>query len=59
MNNILYIDIKYCARCGNNHNNLLFMKFNNPVIIRNVMMDYWSTCPVTSEPILMNASEDD
>lgn len=39
-----------CARCGENHH-VYFKSFRNNTIDD---YEYWGTCPVTKEPILMN-----
>ena len=38
-----------CARCGDSHSGLIFVKFNEPVL----HMTHWAACPTTAEPMLM------
>ena len=44
----------HCARCGHDHANLLFRKFEYPIVDCNdLTWDWWATCPQTGDPILM------
>ena len=49
------VDIKSCARCGKDHEQVLFVKF-----LRNPVPGFtrWGTCPLTGEPIMMRVVED-
>lgn len=54
---IMYIDVKSCARCGQDHDHVLFQAFTKPIL--NAEMDellflYWGMCPILAEPILLN-----
>jgi len=45
----IYVDVKNCARCDQDHVSLMFTKFTNPI-------DDWthfSICPYNKEPILL------
>lgn len=49
VSNAVWTDVKSCARCGGDHDNLVFIKFTNPI-------DEWThfaLCPYNEEPILM------
>ena len=43
------INVKSCARCGNNHDKLPFELLNNPTDEFN----HWGMCPKTNQPILL------
>jgi|GEM_PF-6754685 hypothetical protein len=46
--------ITLCARCGGNHENLEFIEFSgNPISDSDGLWNFWSICPVTSDPILL------
>ena len=45
-----YSDIGKCARCGNNHNHVLFRKIGRPPM----GVTHFALCPTTGEPILLN-----
>lgn len=50
------IDVKCCARCGEDHYDLVFHK-----LTRNVDdsgWTHWCTCPTCGEPILMKVIEE-
>ncbi len=47
-------NVKSCARCGQDHDNLIFKKFKNPFIFKNVEIEYWALCPICHEPILLH-----
>jgi len=42
------VDVKRCARCGQNHNALVFHRLTNPSAYT-----HWAMCPITNEPILL------
>lgn len=46
---VFYVTIRDCARCGDNHDNLMFQRFQYPPDD----FDAWGMCPDTNEPILM------
>lgn len=39
----------WCARCGQNHANIVFKKLLRPC----EHMTYWASCPQTGEPIML------
>jgi len=41
--------IEGCARCGSNHQQLVFNKLFRPA----EDFDYWALCPTTGEPVIM------
>lgn len=46
-------DIRNCARCGGNHEDLLFWKLRAPCL----EYQYWCPCPDNGEPILLHRDE--
>ena len=46
-------NVRGCARCGGEHPELPFKKFERPVFIDDMEITLWAMCPVTEEPILM------
>lgn len=53
-------DIKHCARCNNDHEQLEFRKLTNPVVdCDDVTWEWWSLCPYSGEPILLRKESDD
>ena len=49
-----WTDIGKCARCGKDHEHLLFV----PVLCPAKEWTHWASCPVTSEPILKKIVEE-
>lgn len=47
------IDVTNCARCGSDHTNLKFFKFNHPVKDEAGSWTHWAICPNLNEPVLM------
>lgn len=49
------INVKHCARCGEDHEDLEFNEFSlNPIVDCNdIAWNYWSMCPKTKEPVLL------
>lgn len=49
--------LRNCARCGEDHDQLLFKEFQRPTFLRDEDGDgpytHWCSCPTTGEPILM------
>ncbi len=52
---VLKINITHCARCGQDHAQLEFVRFSNKPIIdlEGIAWDWWAICPVANDPILM------
>jgi len=48
------MDIRSCARCGQDHDNLVFAKLHQP----QEEWSYWCLCPTTGEPIMMAIEEE-
>jgi len=48
------VDVKCCARCGQDHAQLRFQKLTRPGPRHN----FWAPCPTNEEPIMMSASSD-
>ena len=42
-----------CARCGGNHDVLLFRKLRRPVVAPDREWTHWASCPENGEPILL------
>jgi hypothetical protein len=55
------IDVMACARCGEDHKELEFVKFKRSVIViieragKRIFTD-WAMCPKTNEPVIMEVS---
>lgn len=48
------MDQKGCARCGaDEHRQISFRPFTNPVEMNDGEFTHWAICPVTREPILL------
>lgn len=46
--------VKHCARCGQDHDDLHYKKFVNPIYDDDgTEWGWWATCPTTGDPILM------
>jgi len=47
--------IEGCARCGEDHENMVATPFERPVEMpgEGVKFYHWSTCPKTKEPIIV------
>ena len=46
--------VRYCARCSQNHYNVEFYLFQNPVHITDVItLPFWAMCPTTGEPLFL------
>lgn len=51
--------VKGCARCGHDHDDLHYKRFVNPIYWDNdIVYEWWATCPLTGDPILMTAIPD-
>lgn len=54
-------EIRNCARCGGDHEDLKFKKFEQPVSCRASDCSYefggWAVCPELEEPILVSVEE--
>lgn len=46
-------NIRECARCGQDHNGIVYNEFTNPVILGDLVITHWVPCPTNGEPILM------
>ena len=50
------VDVKDCARCRKNHNDLYFSSFKNPILETKddePRWTHWGMCPTYQEPILL------
>lgn len=60
------INVNSCARCGEDHKDIEFLKLTNPIIIpieklketNLIILNYWGMCPKLNEPIIMMIMED-
>lgn len=53
-------DLLFCARCGKDHADLIFLPFTKPILCQNnrtVEFSHFAECPTTGEPVLMLAKE--
>lgn len=48
----IMLDVKMCPRCGNKHASMVFSK-----VSRVSSFTHWKLCPVTCEPILLEAAK--
>lgn len=47
-----------CARCGGDHEDVVFKAFDRPVIVDGTPRYHrWGTCPASHDPILMTLTE--
>lgn len=59
VSSIITTSVTGCSRCGNNHQNITFAKFTNPVKdTGSQIWTHWTICPVLNEPILLYAFDD-
>lgn len=57
MNNHLMVDIHDCARCGGDHDQLVFIGFTAPITDSDgTIWNYWSLCPLLGEPVLLRVA---
>lgn len=48
------VNIKNCARCHGNHEDVEFVRFNTPVYEgESLVWTHWAMCPTNEEPILL------
>ena len=53
------VDVKSCARCGEDHDDLEFSEFTNPPRFAETTYTHYATCPTRfSEPILLAIVEE-
>ncbi len=49
--------VQGCARCGGDHQDMVFEKLTRPIYSRGVLAaNYWAPCPSNGEPILNRVS---
>ena len=48
-----FTNVKCCARCNEDHYNLLIKPFSRPIEIGNEYINYFAICPKLNEPILV------
>lgn len=51
------LDIKSCARCGEDHGTILFEKLTRPLDAGQHIFGWWAPCPVNGQPIVMQVTE--
>jgi hypothetical protein len=49
------VDVKQCARCGKDHEKVVFKKLTQP----GPRHSHWAPCPTNQEPIMMRVVEMD
>ena len=49
---VIIVSVKRCARCGGDHDNMVFKRLAKPVDMDG-MCTHWVMCPTNQEPILM------
>lgn len=51
----LSVPVLNCARCGENHENIVFLRFARPILKEDGEIDvtHWGMCPTNQEPILL------
>lgn len=49
------VDVKCCARCGKDHEKVVFKKLTQP----GPRHSHWAPCPTNQEPIMMRVVEMD
>lgn len=58
---MITVDVKICARCGSDHDQLTFFELKRPMIVefeieginKREKYQYWGTCPEYKEPIML------
>lgn len=58
---MMTVDVVNCARCGKDHDRLQFNELKRPMIVEFELdgmkkaerYAYWGSCPITSEPIML------
>ena len=54
------VDIKSCARCGDNHDRMIFYEFGKPIVDTDgTIWDWWGLCPKTGDPVLLRSEKAD
>ena len=52
----LTVDLKHCARCGGDHEQLVFRALTQPT---HDGWTHWTPCPANGEPILLKETADE
>jgi hypothetical protein len=52
----VFVGVVNCARCGNNHEPMVFKKLTHAVESVLGGFTHWGMCPMTKEPIMMVVS---
>lgn len=50
------VNLRSCARCGGDHNNLVFAKFTRSLEVDGHDFTHWCMCPSVAQPILMEVT---
>ena len=51
------VNLKFCARCGQDHIDLKLKPFTNPVKAGELLLaTHFATCPTNAEPILVTVT---
>ena len=52
--------VSQCPRCGTDHGFQVFFRFKRPFIDQSgVKWEYWNLCPVTHEPVVSRAIQEE
>lgn len=55
----IQLDIQRCARCGGDHDGLIFLKLLRPAVIDDTLVaTHWSLCPSNGQPIMMTVVDE-
>lgn len=49
----MYVDVRDCARCGGDHDHVIFKPLRNAAD----EWDWWGTCPALGQPIFVKVIE--
>lgn len=56
------VDVRRCARCGEDHQGLPFVEFHQAMTLeigrRSRVYSHWAQCPTTKDPIVMRVFDD-
>ena len=53
------VDVYECARCGEDHADLIFIKMaGEPISVEGFKYGWWTLCPVTRDPLIMRRDDD-
>ena len=50
---MIHVDVRSCARCGQDHEKLEFKLLTNPIPDGDFYWTHWASCPTNGEPVLL------